>query len=71
MKRKFIVFPKTEIHIDDKSIEIVNTPLKLKIKSFIISYKEDFKELPSIETLQSIFRISKMDAHMALIVFDT
>lgn len=67
MKSKsFILYPRTEIDIDNPSIEIVDAPIKDKLKAFISGYIEDYNEEPTIQYLQLIFGISELDAEMAL-----
>lgn len=70
MKSKsFIIYPKTKIAINNPIIEIVEAPIKEKLKSFITGYIQDYREAPTVEYLQSIFDISEQDAHMALVLF--
>lgn len=68
MKKNFIVYPKTKI-VSNENIEIVDAPLKVKLKAFISGYREDYGELPSIERLKSTFSISEQDAHIALTLY--
>ncbi|WP_342538473.1 hypothetical protein MKY15_20735 [Sporosarcina sp. FSL K6-1540] len=69
MKKEFIVYPKTKIDISNPNVQIIDAPLKVKLKAFVTGYREDHGELPSIERIQSIFQISKQDAEIALTLF--
>lgn len=67
MKSKsFIVYPKTKIDISDPRIEIIDAPIKVRLKAFISGYIEDYNEPPTTRYIQSIFNISESDAEMAL-----
>lgn len=69
MKKEFLVYPKTKIDISNPNIQIVEAPLKIKLKAYITGYREDHGELPTIERIQSIFQISVQDAEIALTLF--
>jgi len=69
VKKEFLVYPKTKIAESNETIQIVEVPLKVKLKAFVTGYREDHGELPSIERIQSIFPISKQDAEIALTLF--
>lgn len=69
MKKEFIIYPKTKIEVTDPNLVIVDAPVKVKLKSFITGYREDYGELPSIERLTSIFSVSEQDAHIALTLY--
>lgn len=44
----------------------IEVSLKSALKSFISSHIEDFGNPPSVELLQRTFKISQLDANMAL-----
>ncbi len=69
LKKTFIVYPKTKINMDDPYYEKVDTTLKIKLKTFITGYIEDYGESPSITYIQSIFNISKLDVEIALSLY--
>ncbi|WP_438310850.1 hypothetical protein [Sporosarcina sp. FA9] len=69
MKKNFIIYPRTKIDMTEPLIEIVEAPLKVKLKAYITGYQEDYGELPTTERIRSIFDISNQDAEMALVVF--
>ncbi|WP_144511563.1 hypothetical protein [Bacillus sp. FJAT-22090] len=67
MKNKsFITYPRTKIGFDNPNIQVIDAPIKVRLKSFITGYLEDRNELPSASYIQSIFGISEHDAEMAL-----
>ncbi|MFJ8064882.1 hypothetical protein ACIQYS_09635 [Psychrobacillus sp. NPDC096426] len=67
MKSKsFIIYPRSKIDVENPNIQVIDAPIKVKLKAFITSYYEDRNELPSVSYLQSIFGISQLDAEMAL-----
>lgn len=69
MKKEFMIYPRTKIDMTDPNIEIVEAPLKVKLKAYITGYREDYGELPSIERIKSLFNVSDQDAHIALTLF--
>ena len=69
MKKEFIIYPKTKIAESNPTIKIVEAPRKFKMRAYITGYHEDYGELPSIEQIQSIFRVSEQDAEIALVVY--
>jgi len=64
--KSFIVYPRTKIDVADPRLQIINAPIKEKLKSFISSYHEDYGELPTAQYIQSLFSISALDAEMAI-----
>lgn len=69
MKKEFIIYPKTKIEESNPAIKIVEAPRKVKMRAYITGYREDYGELPSIEQVRSIFRVSEQDAEIALVVY--
>ncbi|WP_342505650.1 hypothetical protein [Sporosarcina sp. FSL K6-2383] len=69
MKNEFIIYPKTKIETTDPKVVILEAPRKVKMKAYITGYTEDYGELPSIEQVRSIFRVSEQDAEIALVVY--
>jgi hypothetical protein len=70
MKKTFIIYPKTKIDKNDPHIHVINAPIKERLHAYITGYKEDYRELPSKEKLMSLFKISKRDAEIALLIFE-
>lgn len=62
----FIVYPRTKIDIEDPRLQVIDAPIKTKLKAFITGYLQDYSELPTTQYIQSIFGISKSDAEMAI-----
>jgi hypothetical protein len=49
MKSKsFLLYPRTEVYIDNQDIEIVSVPIKDKLKAFISVYIKGYNEEPTI-----------------------
>ncbi|GAA0347560.1 hypothetical protein GCM10008931_43560 [Oceanobacillus oncorhynchi subsp. oncorhynchi] len=69
MKKNFITYPKTEIPVNSPEIEVVEVPLKEKMKIFITGYVEDYLELPTVEYIQQLFKVHEQDAHMAIVIY--
>lgn len=70
MKSKnFIIYPKVKIDSSNENIQMIDAPIKTKLKAFITGYMEDYGESPSVEYLQSVFSISQQDAEMALVLY--
>lgn len=69
MKKNFIIYPETKIEANDPNLVIVDAPIKVKLKSFITGYREDYGELPSIERIVSLFHVTEQDAHIALTLY--
>lgn len=69
MKKEFLVYPRTKIDASNPNVQIIEAPLKVKLKAYITGYREDHGELPTIERIQSIFQISEQDAEIALTLF--
>lgn len=67
--KKFIVYPKTKLAVDNPHIEIIDAPIKTKLKAYVTGYLEDYGELPAIDSIRSVFNISKQDAEMALVIY--
>lgn len=55
--------------MDDPYYEIVDITLKVKLITFITGYVEEYEKLPSITYIQSIFKISKLDVEIALLLY--
>jgi hypothetical protein len=68
-RKDFIIYPKTEIDINDDMFKVVDAPIKVKLKAFITGYIEDYGEPPSIKYIQSIFRITELDAEIAWFLY--
>ena len=69
MKKEFIMYPKTKIETTDPKVVIVEASRKVKMRAYITGYKEDYGELPSVKQVISIFRVTKQDAEIALVVY--
>lgn len=67
--KSFIIYPRTKIDIDDTRLQVINAPIKVKLKAFITGYLQDYGELPTPQYLREIFSISELDAEMAIRLF--
>lgn len=67
--KSFIIYPRTKIDLDDPRLQVIDGPVKNKLKAFISGYIEDYNEMPTTQYIQSIFGISELDAEMAIHLF--
>ena len=64
--KSFIIYPRTKIEVDDPILQVIDAPIKVKLKAFITGYLQDYGELPTAQYIQSLFSISALDADMAI-----
>ncbi|WP_342441767.1 hypothetical protein MHB65_22240 [Lysinibacillus sp. FSL K6-0075] len=64
--KSFIIYPRTKIDTEDPRLQVIDAPIKVKLKAFISAYLQDYSEMPTTQYIQSIFGISELDAEMAI-----